>query len=84
MSQFEKLIQRIRSLDKNLRFAELRRVLESYGYTMGSPAGGSSHRTFRKEGRPPITIPQHDPIKRAYVEKVREIVESEERADEND
>ena len=58
--------------------------MKFYRYTMGSPAGGSSHRTFRKKGRMPITIPRHDPIKRAYVEKVREIVESEERADEND
>ena len=87
MSQFDKLLQRIRSLDKNLRFDELRKVLESYGFTMNGPAGGSSHKTFRKDGETPITIPRHDPIKKAYVEKIKAIVEkeeSEECEDEND
>lgn len=83
MSRFEKLLQRIRSLDKNMRFDELRKVLESYGYQMSAPASGSSHRTFRKAGCNPITIPQHEPIKRAYVEMVRDVIESEESDDEN-
>ena len=77
MSQFDKLIQRIKSLDNNLRFEELRKVLESYGYTMRSPSSGSSHMTFRKPGKMPITIPTHSPIKKVYVELVRDIVESE-------
>lgn len=83
MSQFDKLLRRIRSLDKNLRFDELRRVLEHYGYSMKGPASGSSHKTFRKAGQYPITIPQHEPIKRIYVEMVRDIVESEESDNEN-
>ena len=62
MSQFAKLLQRIKSLDKDLRFEEIRKILDYYGYTMKGPSGGSSHKTFRKEGMPPITIPQHDPI----------------------
>ena len=77
MSQFDKLLQRISSLDKNLRFDEIQKVLEYYGFSMGGPAGGSSHKTFRKEGRNPITIPKHNPIKRIYIEKVRELVELE-------
>ena len=77
MSQFDKLLNRIRSLDKNLRFDEIKKVLEYYAFTMDGPAGGSSHKTFRKPGELPITIPQHEPIKRAYVEKVKEIIESE-------
>ena len=84
MSQFDKLLQRIRSLDKNMRFEELQKVLEHYGYTMYGPAGGSSHKSFRKPGKPTITIPQHNPIKRAYVENVKAIVESEEESNEND
>ena len=79
MSQWEKLLFRITSMDKNLRFEELRKVLESYGYTMSAPRGGSSHCTFRKEGKSPITIPRHDPIKMGYVAKVKEIVEMEDR-----
>ena len=83
MSQFDKLLQRIRSLDKNMRFDELKKILEHYGYTMSGPAGGSSYKTFRKAGCYPITIPQHEPIKKAYVEMVRNIAESEENDDED-
>ena len=78
MSPFAKLLQRIKSLDKDLRFEEIRKILVYYGYTMKEPSGGSSHKTFRKEGKPPITIPQHDPIKRVYVEEVKKIIENEE------
>lgn len=77
MSKWDKLLARIYNLSKSLRFDELRKVLESYGYEMNSPRGGSSHYTFRKVGCMPITIPKHEPIKRIYVEMVRKIVESE-------
>ena len=77
MSKFDKLLERITSLSKDMRFDELRKVLESYGYTMCSPKGGSSHYTFRKPGKMPITISKHEPIKKIYVEMVRDIVESE-------
>ena len=77
MTKWDKLLQRINSLSKDLRFEELRKVLESYGYQMKSPGGGSSHYTFRKQGCQPITIPKHEPIKKVYVEMVRQIVESE-------
>ena len=50
MSKWEKLLARICSLSKDLRFDELRRVLESYGYEMSAPRSGSSHYTFRKAG----------------------------------
>ena len=50
MSKWEKLIARICSLSKALRFDELRKVLENYGYEMNAPRGGSSHYTFRKQG----------------------------------
>ena len=78
MSKFEKLISSFYALDKGIRFDEIRKVLEHYGYRMQGPSGGSSHKTFRKPGAPPITIPQHDPVKRAYVELVRDIIEKEE------
>ncbi len=65
------------NLSKDLRFDELRKVLESYGYDMNVPRSGSSHYTFRKSGCMPITIPKHEPIKKVYVEMVKEIVESE-------
>lgn len=83
MSKWEKLISRICSLSRDMRFDELRKVLESCGYTMYAPRSGSSHYTFRKPGCNPITIPKHEPIKRIYVEKVKEVVESEVQHSEN-
>ena len=77
MSKWDKLITRIYNLSKDLRFEELRKVLESCGYKMKAPRGGSSHYTFRKEGCMPITIPKHEPIKKIYIEMVKQVVESE-------
>lgn len=71
------MIARICNLSKDLRFDELRKVLESYGYVMDAPRSGSSHYTFRKPGCMPITIPKHEPIKKVYVEMVKQVVESE-------
>ena len=71
MSKWDKLINRVCSLSTDMRFTELRKILESYGYTINAPKGGSSHYTFRKPGKNPITIPKHEPIKRIYVEMVR-------------
>lgn len=50
---------------------------------MNAPRGGSSHYTFLKAGYPPITIPKHKPIKKVYIEMVREVVEREEAANAN-
>ena len=77
MTKWDKLLAKILTLSKDLRFDELRKVLESYGYEMHAPRGGSSHYIFRKPGCQPITIPKHEPIKKIYVEMVRQIVESE-------
>lgn len=82
-SKWDKLLARICTLSKDIRFDELRKVLEHYGYEMNAPRSGSSHYTFRKKGCMPITIPKHEPIKKVYVEMVKQIVESEERNDEN-
>ena len=71
-------------MNKDLRFDELKKVLEEYGYTMHQPRKGSSHYTFRKPGCMPITIPKHEPIKKVYVEMVKEVIESEEERREND
>ena len=77
MSKFDKLISEILSESADLRFDELRKVMEYYGYSMSGPRSGSSHYTFRKAGRTPITIPKHTPIKRVYIRMVKEIVEGE-------
>ena len=78
MSKWDKLLRRILSLSKDMRFEELKKVRESYGYEMNAPRSGSSHYTFRKPGKNPITIPKHEPIKKIYIEMVREVVEESE------
>lgn len=83
MSKWDKLLSKITSLSKDVRFAELKKILESYGYVMYAPKGGSSHYTFRKSGCRSITIPKHEPIKKVYVEMVKEIIEGEESLNEN-
>ena len=83
MSKWDKLLMRIRLLSRDIRFDELKKVLESYGYEMKVPNSGSSHYTFRKPGCNPITIPKHEQIKKVYVEQVKKIVESEDKKDED-
>ena len=51
MSKWDKLIARICNLSKDLRFTQLQKVLEIYGYRMDAPRSGSSHYTFRKQGK---------------------------------
>ena len=84
MSSWEKLLARILTLSNDLRYEELKRVLEEYGYTVKQPKSGGSHYTFRKPGCMPITIPKHEPIKKVYVEMVRDVVESEAKRHEDD
>lgn len=63
MSKWNKLISEIKNLSKDLRFNEIKKILESYGYRMDSPSGGSSHRIFRKQGSKSLTIPENSPVK---------------------
>ena len=37
MSKWDKLIERVRSLSPDIRFEELRKILEEYGYEMQTP-----------------------------------------------
>ena len=83
MSKWDKLIMKIKTLSQEVRFQELKKILERYGYEMKNPGKGGSHCTFRKKGCYPITIPKHEPIKRVYLEMVKTVVESEENDDEN-
>ena len=78
MSKFEKLINEIKSLSNDIRFEELKKVLESLGYVATGPKGGSSHYTFRKKGHTPITIPKHETIKTVYIKMIKELIENEE------
>jgi predicted RNA binding protein YcfA (HicA-like mRNA interferase family) len=74
MSQWDKLIDEIVKLNKNVRFEDLAKVLTKLGYKQTQPKGGSSHYTFRKSGRMPITLPRSTPINRVYIEMVRDVI----------
>lgn len=78
MSKWEKLLKKLKHLSTDIRFVELQKILEYYGYTLDTPRSGSSHFTFRKKGKSIITIPKHKPIKKIYIKLVKDIVEKEE------
>lgn len=85
MSQWNKLISEILKLNKSLRFDDLAKALGKIGYVRGQPRGGSSHYTFRKAGKMPITLPKATPMNKVYVEMVRDaLIEHESEVDKND
>ena len=75
MTKLDKLINKILTVPKDMRFDEVKKVLINYGYKMEQPKGGSSHYIFRKAGCETITIPKHDSVKWVYVKMVKEVVE---------
>lgn len=77
MSKWDKLLWKIFHLSNDLRFDEVKKVLEYFGFVMEGKKHGGSHRTFRKEGRGSITIPQKDPVNRCYVRYVKEAIQWE-------
>lgn len=78
MSQIEKLLQRIMNNPKTVKFEELEKILLKNGYSCSQPKGGSSHYTYRKKGRYPLTIPKKNPyVKECYVRLVIEMLEEE-------
>ena len=83
MSKWEKLLTKIITLSGEVRFDELRKVLESYGYEVRGSGTGGSHYTFRKEGCNSITIPKQRAVKKVYVEMVKQVIEREEKSNEN-
>lgn len=81
MSRWSKLLFRVRMLSKDLTFEELSKVLQHYGYTPRRPSGGSSHCSFRKAGKPTVTLPDHGAMRTVYIAMVKAIVEEEENDD---
>ena len=71
MSKKENLVQRLLSRPKDMRFAEIVRILESCGWKM-LKRGSGSHRKFAKPGGGQVlTIPETtQPVKRNYIEDV--------------
>lgn len=57
-------------MPSEVRFAEVQRLLESYGYRLKRISG--SHHVFDKPGESPIPIPvHHGRVKHVYVRQIK-------------
>jgi len=76
MSKKDKLLEAIKNNPKNVRFEDLKKILESIGYKAINRGG--SHYVFTKVNATPLTIPYKKPVKVVYVKQVIKIIDEEE------
>ena len=76
MSRKDKLIEAIKNNPKNVKFEDLKKILESLGYKAINRGG--SHYVFTREASISLTTPYKKPIKVIYVKQVISIIEEEE------
>ncbi len=69
MPDINKLIEKMKRQPNGIRFNELKKVLEYYGYNMKTKKG-TSHRNFINEKGNVITIKEDNPLKAVYVKDV--------------
>lgn len=75
MSQFQKLVSKMRNSPQGWRINDLKKVLDGYGFVEGHSNGGS-HVTFSHPKLEKInTIPVHKPIKAVYVKQLIEQID---------
>ena len=79
MSKKDKLIKAIKNNPTNIKFEDLKKILEELGYSAINRGG--SHYVFTKNNSISLTIPYKKPVKVIYVKQVIQIIEEEE--DEN-
>ena len=65
-NKIDKIIQKMLQQPNGIRFLELAKVLEYYGYKMKSKTG-TSHRQFINNIGDVITIKEENPLKAVYV-----------------
>ncbi len=75
MSKKEKLIEAIKNNPTNVKFEDLKKILETLGYKAIN--NGGSHYVFTKENSMSLTIPYKKPVKVIYVKQVIKIIEEE-------
>jgi hypothetical protein len=74
MSKLLKLLERIKSNPKTVRFEELDKLLTRAGFRRRQPRSGSSHYIYVKDGKI-LTVPYDQPhIKQIYIEKAIEAI----------
>jgi len=75
MTQREKLLAKIRSHPKNVRFDDLETLLGYYGYKLARVSG--SHFRYQRQGSPPVTMSRHGAhVHSAAVEEVLRILDA--------
>jgi hypothetical protein len=77
MAKWKKLYERIQNNPKNVTFEELDKVLRLAGFERRQPRSGSSHYTYTKPGKYPITVPKDKPLKAVYVKLALEAMKGE-------
>ncbi len=74
MTQRDRLLAKIRSHPKSVRFDDLETLLGYYGYRLVRVSG--SHHRYQRQGSPPVTISRHGAhVHSAAVEEVLRILE---------
>ncbi|PWA06989.1 hypothetical protein DCC39_17125 [Pueribacillus theae] len=68
MAGVEKIVEKMQNRPNGIRFSELVKTLEHYGYILDRVRG--SHHNFRNEQGDIITIPKHNPVKAVYIKEV--------------
>ncbi|MCY0877340.1 MAG: type II toxin-antitoxin system HicA family toxin [Firmicutes bacterium] len=77
MSQWEKLLARIRRHPKTVTFDELDILLQRAGFVRRQPRSGSSHYVYIKGNRI-LTVPKHSPyVKAVYVKQALKVLDEE-------
>jgi predicted RNA binding protein YcfA (HicA-like mRNA interferase family) len=75
MTQRDKLLAKIRSHPKNVRFDDMQTLLGYFGYQLVRVSG--SHHRYQRQGSPPITISRHGAhVHSAAVEEVLRILDT--------
>jgi predicted RNA binding protein YcfA (HicA-like mRNA interferase family) len=73
MSKKQKLLQRLLSKPKDLRYDELDKILQACGYTLDHSTG--SHAIYSRRGARSLTIPRTTPVKSYLIEQVLDAIE---------
>ena len=92
MTRLEKLYQQALRTPGSVRFSDLDRLLQRYGFKVSQAGSGTSHFNYRRGGVR-LTVPKHghDAVKAVYVrevlaalEQIRQELEKEEEGHEDE
>lgn len=74
MASKDKLLKKIANNPKNVKFEDLKKLLQWYGFLHVSTHG--SHHKFKKEGKS-IVLPYKKPVKEIYIKQILELLKGE-------